>query len=653
METRREYNRIPLALPAVALIAGIVLFRLVPAPLPFAVALAVAMTAAAAAAAFRKTPRWSLPAILTSVFLGLGGLAAYMQTPADASRFADAERLEGTVGQCVMTASGYRLTVDVDKAIFPDGTASDVGNLRMMLLTDAETAGAGHTVRFPARFTDAADLPVFDADRYAKTLLTKGIRYSCRAEVDEVEALGPARGPTAAAARMRERVESLILASGLRPAAKAFATAIITADRSLITDDTVSRFSQAGIAHILALSGLHIGIITAIVAALLVPLNLLLHLKVRYFLIIAALWTFTLFTGFSGPTTRACVMATVFFTEMILERPHSNFNALCAAILIIAVANPAAVFDPGFQLSIACVGSILLLARRLNPVRQREHPVLHSAAGIVVASLIASIGSWIITGYYFRNLTLANLPANIIAIPLTAPFLGLSILHVILLAFGMEWNALGFILDNAYELLEKLAGTMASGTPFSPPGDAAILWTLAIIFLGMAIHWDRRGWMKYLPAVATAFTAAAIAFIAPEPREEGLIISRSNGTLQIAYRLPDEEGNIPFGRGITSFAQIGDRRCAIIQKPLSRLDDNQRTLLASSDVIILAGSFSGDTDSLLAALPRPDVSSTPLIITGPYLRRHVRAALLSELSARRIPHATLDPGTHIRLTNRP
>ncbi len=647
MQSSREYTRIPLAIPTIALIAGIVLFRHIPSIIPFASALAIAVMAAITAAFMRTPPRMAMPLILAIVFFGLGGTSAYLSAPYDAAKLNRAKSLQGTVQQCIMTASGYRLTVDVELAHLDDGSTTKPYNLKILLLTDGNTTHAGDIIRFPASLTDAANLPIFEAEKYARALLTKGIKYSCYAKQEEVDVVGKSKSLTAIAARMRDNVVELISSSSLRPAAKAFATAIITADRSLITNDTITQFSQAGIAHILALSGLHIGIIAVLATSLLLPLNLVFPFKSRYIAIILLLWLFAAFTGFTPPTTRACVMATIFYIELLLERPHSAFNSLCAAILVIAIATPDAVFDPGFQLSITCVGSIILLTRRLNPIRQHEHPTLHSAVGIVVASIIASLGSWIITGFYFRNIPFANVPANMIAIPLIAPFLTLSIIHTILLAVGIELKALNFILDNAYELLEKLAGSMAIDAHFSPSADAAILWTMAIIFLGIAIHWNRKGGLKYLPAATAAISATAIAVIAPEIREEGIIISLNKGSVEVSYRLPTQEGNEAFGRGITSFAQFGTCKCTILQKPIDRLDSNRRAMLANSDLIILAGAFKGDVNQLIETTRKRN----PIIIIGPYLRRHVRDELTSSLLARDIPHAILTHEHHIRHTN--
>lgn len=625
-ESRQPYLKTPLALPVLFFTGGIILFQHFQSTAAIIAPLAVSLISLLISFFHPTSNHGTLfYGGILMFFCSIGAISLSLHSPSGIDKLNETKAFEGTVMSSVMTTTGSRSIVDVSQAILHDGSLRKTNHLRVILHTDDTSLTPGTEVRFPARLFPISDIPVLDPDRYAARMRTQGIIWQSRVRSDEVIYLGNGSGIRAISLRCRDRIENIIQSSGLRPEAKAFINATLTGDRSLLTTSTRQEFANAGIAHILALSGLHLAIIASILAGILTPLDLVVHYKVRFIAVIILIWAFTLITGMTPPTLRACVMATVFYIDLLLERPHSRVNALCAAALVILVISPTTLFDPGFQLSVACVGTIILFAETLNPFRQHEHPRLHTAASAVVASSVAAAGSWMLTAHYFGKLSLLTLPSNLIVIPLLFPYILLVTIYTILLSIGLDVGPLRFLLDNGAEGLTLLARHTASSTiNFSPGPEAPILWGAAVVLGAVAFHYKRRGRIKYIPAALCLCGAITAAFIFRTDAEPAMIISTSQGTSQISYRHASGSGTDRFLRGATTVQPYGPVRFAIVQKKAELLPHEQINEITTADIIMLAGSFKGSISPLI--IP----GSQPLVIIGPHLRAGVRQSIMSE-----------------------
>lgn len=338
-------------------------------------------------------------------------------------------------------------------------------------------------------------------------------------------------------------------------------------------------------------------------------------------------------------------MATVFYLELILERPHSRFNSLSAAALAILVIRPYDLFNPAFQLSISCVASIMIFTPLLNPLRQHEHPRLHSLAALTISSLIAAVGSCLITAYYFDRLTILSLLTNIIVIPLMAPLLVLSAVCLLSFVAGIDIIFLEKLQDMCYGCLQAVSQWgQHAGSEFSPPAEAAVLWSIGLLLLAVAAYSKRRGWIRFVPAYTALAGAVAMAVIVPRTKEEGVIISQSHGITEINYRYEDIEGSESYMRGASGFSAYDGKRYAIIQKPLYRLSGYEISQIRRCHIIILAGNCKGSIKDLITP------SIKPTIILGPYLRQQTRDEISSEASSIGLSIHSLRDSGPLRLT---
>jgi len=216
--------------------------------------------------------------------------------------------------------------------------------------------------------------------------------------------------------------------------------AVLLGDRSAITKPIRALFVQTGTAHILAISGLHIGIIAGVF--LLFVKMLPIGRRWQYVFTILLLIGYAFLTGSRPSVVRATLMMTIFLVGFIVEKEFNGFNALCLAALIILLINPFNCFDIGFQLSFICVLAILYLNSRIrrgghNQWDRRGDGGVEYKAGVVRISLIirnailfssviwmASAG---LVAYYFHVVTPVTVLANLLAVPFISIIVGLGI----------------------------------------------------------------------------------------------------------------------------------------------------------------------------------------------------------------------------------
>jgi competence protein ComEC len=216
--------------------------------------------------------------------------------------------------------------------------------------------------------------------------------------------------------------------------------AIGAGDRAGLDDAARRSFARSGLAHVLAVSGMHLVVVVFGLWKLLRALLLRwrwLAARADPGTIAAAVclpWTFAyaLATGASPPVLRAAIAAAVVLCGVALRREPDGMNALALTALAVLAVEPAAALDPSFQLSFGAVAGLLLWAARMRrriPVEARRggwrawlvEPLLQGAC----ATLAASIATAPVLAFHFRQLPLLGLPANLAAIPLGT---GLTIL---------------------------------------------------------------------------------------------------------------------------------------------------------------------------------------------------------------------------------
>jgi competence protein ComEC len=233
---------------------------------------------------------------------------------------------------------------------------------------------------------------------------------------------------------MRRRISDLIDKTG-QGAEQGVLKALIVGDRNSIPSDLKQAFNRAGIGHLLAISGLHIGIVATgaflFFKVLLSYIKFLLRhawtKKGAVILSVIPVCIYGLLSGMSPSTQRAVIMVTVFLAAFLFEREHDPMNTLAVAALLILIIHPPSLFSISFQLSFTAVLAILYgLSRVQIPWRSdsstikepKRTKVLIKMFYFFMVSLFAILGTLPLTMFYFNQISLVGLFANFIFVPL-------------------------------------------------------------------------------------------------------------------------------------------------------------------------------------------------------------------------------------------
>lgn len=232
---------------------------------------------------------------------------------------------------------------------------------------------------------------------------------------------------------MSERIETLFPAGDER----AFVKGIVLGDRSEISDEVRAAFQKTGTIHVLAISGLHVGLIALLLNLMLRRLKVTQVGKwVAFAMYGLALLYYSNLTGNSPPVKRAVLMAMLFELGSVLERKSYSLNTLAAAAVLMLLLNPRELFSLSFHLTNAAVAAILLIHPRISALyvpqkeqwRTRIAKYLWDALSLTIA---ASIGTAPFISHYFGSVPLLGLLANLLVTDMMSLALGATVLALL------------------------------------------------------------------------------------------------------------------------------------------------------------------------------------------------------------------------------
>ncbi|AYN69147.1 ComEC family competence protein [Euzebyella marina] len=244
--------------------------------------------------------------------------------------------------------------------------------------------------------------------------------------------------------------------------------ALLLGQRADISEDTYSNYKDAGAVHILAVSGLHIGILLLILQFILRPLERFRKGKtVKTILIILLLWGFALLAGFSASVVRAVTMFSFLAYAQHLNRPSNNFNILALSMFaILLVINPRLLFQVGFQMSYAAVFSIIWIYPLLQKLYHPKNKILRYFWQLLSVSIAAQLGVLPVSLYYFHQFPSLFFISNLVIVPLLGVILALGIVVIILANIQLLPNWLITIYDHIIKYMNLIVEWVAQQEEF-------------------------------------------------------------------------------------------------------------------------------------------------------------------------------------------
>ncbi len=174
-------------------------------------------------------------------------------------------------------------------------------------------------------------------------------------------------------ARINEMLCARIDKMGLNGESSSLIKAVLLGERGELSQPITNSYRRSGAAHLLALSGLHIGIVAMILMLLLTPMIFLFRGHIwRSLLVVVLIWGYAYIVGMSSSVVRSTIMYSVLIVAPIVGRDYNSLNALSLCVLIMTLIEPMVIFDVGFQLSVLSVAAIILWAMPLWGVLRRR-----------------------------------------------------------------------------------------------------------------------------------------------------------------------------------------------------------------------------------------------------------------------------------------
>lgn len=432
-----------------------------------------------------------LKAGIISCFFSLGILTESLNRPIISFPPTDSEgNFYGEVLKVKTKATGDMIIMEY---LTPE--CSKTGIKGYMRLSSGQIQ-AGDIIRCRGQLSRVNDSTNRMNDGFRRYLLSIGITTIAKCKPNEVSIIGYKSSPAILAQHIRTNLEIGIENSGLKKPTVSFLVTVLLGDKSFLDPTAAQTFSDAGVSHVLALSGMHIGIIVFILMTLLFPLNFTGNYRLRYYVTFILLWVYAFISGFSETIVRATLMTSFSFIAMLLQRKNSSFNALCLACLLILVVSPEALFSISLQLSFLCVAAIIIFSEPMNPINMADHPYLYKFFGLITTSLIATFATWILTAYFFSSLPLLFLPANILILPLLPLYLSVAIIYLILHSIEIQFDFLATLIDSSYSgllsLLNLISAHGEAVVRISPSLISVCLWLAGITVLAISVNTTRR-----------------------------------------------------------------------------------------------------------------------------------------------------------------
>lgn len=364
---------------------------------------------------------------------------------------------------------------------------------KAQIRTGVTNFSVGDIVKIPThRLIETEKDTTAFGSKIAPMLKAKGVTYTGWIPRDSILITGHSHALRYQVCDLREHIETKIERSSLSKPAADFINAILMGDKNGLDDNVRITFANGGTAHMLALSGLHMGILAGLLMWLLLPFRAAGRYKWGYGVAIIALWAYVILTGMSPSSVRACIMISFAFIAIITERKNSIPSALTSACLLILLFSPSTLFDAGFQLSVACVAALIAFATRLNPIDHRSHPCLFKACAALLATMTATAASWALVSYYFGQVPLMFLPANLLLLPLLPIYLGVAVVYTSLLCAGWDLIPAASFLDYGYDFLiwatEVLSGESLFVVEYRLPLWGVAIWTVILTMVAIALN---------------------------------------------------------------------------------------------------------------------------------------------------------------------
>ncbi len=502
----------------------------------------------------------------------------------------------------------------------------------------------------------------FDYKKYLKNL---GVFHQVR--ISEKQILQRSNGPTSLrgfSENIRNHIIHKLSETPIEKAQRVIIQALILGQRKDISKEMYGEYIAAGALHILAVSGLHVGILYLILSWLFKPLEYLKFGKqAKSVLLLLFLWGFAILAGLSPSVVRAVTMFSFFGLAGMLDRPTNSFNTLFLSFFTLLVFNPNWLYHVGFQLSYLAVFFILWIQPELYKSYIPKFYLDKLLWGIITVTLAAQIGIAPLSLYYFHQFPGLFFITNLVILPFLAIILAGGLLVIILTIIGQLPNSLALGYNWLIKQLNGFVHWIAQQQTFI---FTDISFSFSTMIAGYALIFALILWWKlktnkaflYVPAVVAILFGVGIWENRSSSKEQLVVFHKSRTTLlgyqndRVLTLLQNDTINY-FNRFPIRDYRVGSQVTGFTSELLPRVFRyrNKTVLLLDSlgvypsekiDIILLTNSPKVNLERLIDS-----IQPTQIIADGSNYRTYVKR-WHTTCTKRKIPfHYTGEKGAYI------
>lgn len=429
----------------------------------------------------------------------------------------------------------FRAEVRVDVQRLSNGNWKRIDrNILLSWMPDSlsKPLACGDSVCFYAKVSypfSEKELTRFD---YGDYLLRKSISGTALAYAGNWRCTGKPRSLSVSqlAKVCQQQVVDVYRSWGFDQDVQAVVSALTIGEKTDLTPELKAMYSAAGVSHVLALSGLHVGILSCILLWLFYPLTYLKHgRKILAFLVVCLLWLFAFISGLSSSVVRAVVMYSLYtFASFCSEERFSGMHSLVLAAFLMLIYNPFFLFDISFQLSFTAVFSILAFYPLFSRWLCIKNCVLRYVWNTLSLSVSAQLGTLPFILYYFGSFPTYFLLVNLVVVILAGGILMLTLVALCVASVPMvgstvmtllEWCT--SVLNESTRWVQQLDGSQITSVYLSSSQACLLIAVIICFYLCWAsgIHRKASDWIRLLMVCNLFVVVSCVEYTGEAPEQ--------------------------------------------------------------------------------------------------------------------------------------
>jgi competence protein ComEC len=284
----------------------------------------------------------------------------------------------------------------------------------------------------------------------------------------------------------------------LNPEELAVALALLTGNKQYLDDDLRQSYTASGTVHLLAVSGLHVGIVFMILSFLLRFMDRTKKLRLaKGFVILVSLWLYASIAGLAPSIVRASTMFSIFVIADMLNRAKSTYNNIALSCFIMCMINPHVIFDTGFQLSyLAVLGIVYFQPKFMKPFR-RCNRLVKPVFECMSVTVAAQLGTLPVILFVFKTFPTYFIFANLILVPYTSVVMYIGVLVIalswqpfLLAVSGSVLNFCIYLMNSVVKFFEKLPHSSLDGIYLD--GIQCTLLVISVLLFALLLSFKKR-----------------------------------------------------------------------------------------------------------------------------------------------------------------